>query len=62
MSKIEIGQKEIDVIKDQAHKVFLETNKFPGNETKDIQFYCILSGLESFLTAKGVEVKWILKK
>lgn len=59
--KITLDAKAIGMIKSFAHRKFMETGRFPSNDAKDIQLFCILNGLEDYLKSQGVEISWKLE-
>lgn len=54
--KIIIKDQDIGIIKECAQIAFNRRPSFGTLDGKEIQLYCILSGLEMFLTSKGIEV------
>ncbi len=58
---IEIGNREIDLIKDFAIKSFHATPQFLELDAKEMQIACILMGLETFMNSRGFPVSYEIK-
>jgi hypothetical protein len=51
---ITIGESELAQIRRLSLNTFQKNSNFP-KESKDLQLFLLLSGLEEFLTSKGIE-------
>jgi hypothetical protein len=59
--KLMITDKDIEKIKDFAHLAFKNRPTFGSMSASEIQAFCIVDGLASFLGSKGMEIPFELQ-
>ncbi len=55
MSKLTIRDKDLIMLREYSKEAFKRRQTFVGLESDEMQLYCILVGIHSFLHSKGVD-------